>query len=82
MCDFVFALLYNLILAAIWAQVPWIPTYPHSRPAQARDDGVSSMDSDLPAIDIVDHTQSELPNLDDGSFDLAGSNNGVIPGLD
>ena len=40
------------------------------------------MDSDLPAIDIVDHTQSELPNLDGGSFDLAGSNNGISPGLD
>ena len=40
-----------------------------------------SMESDLPAIDVVDHTQSELPNLDGGSFDLAGSNHGNLPDL-
>ena len=41
-----------------------------------------SMESDLPAIDVVDHTQSELPNLDGGSFDLAGSNHGNLPESD
>ena len=40
-----------------------------------------SMESDLPVIDVVDHTQSELPNLDGWIFDLAGSNNGISPGL-
>ena len=39
------------------------------------------MDSDLPAIDIFDQGQSELPNLDGWIFDLAGSNNGISQGL-
>ena len=39
------------------------------------------MDSDLPVIDIFDQEQSELPNLDGWIFDLAGSNNGISPGL-
>ena len=35
---------------------------------------------DLPPIDIFDHEKSELPK-DGWSFDLAGSNNGISPGL-
>ena len=33
------------------------------------------MESELPAIDVVDHTQSELPNLDGWIFDPG------LPGL-
>lgn len=36
---------------------------------------------DLPGIDMFDHAKSELPNLDCWSFGLAGSNNGISPGL-
>ena len=39
------------------------------------------MGSDLPAIDIFDQEQSELPNLDGWIFDFADSNNGISPGL-
>ena len=36
------------------------------------------MYSDLPAIDFFDHTQSELPDLVGGTFELVGSNPGNL----
>ena len=41
------------------------------------------MDSDLPPVDFfVDHTQSELPDLDGGAWQLLGSNPGNLPEID